>query len=138
MNKKKILLTPADKERLHKNVALFMQQSAGKDSPRIQQLARLLETAELREPDAMPEEVVTMHSVVSLVATDHENRQEYRLVYPSQSDAFERKISVLSAMGLALLGSRVGDDIEWEGPRGMRRYRLEAILEQGCRTPQHA
>ncbi len=138
MHKKKILLTAADKERLGKNVDMLMQQSAGKDSPRIQQLARMLETAELREPEAMPEDVVTMYSLVCLASTNNDSRQEYRLVYPSQSNAFENKISVLSGMGLALLGSRVGDEIVWEGPRGQRCYTLVAILEQGCRAPQHA
>lgn len=138
METKNILLTAADLERLNKNLAVFMEQSTGKESPRIQHLARLLQQAQVVSPEAMPADVVTMHSKVVLESSDNGSRLECTLVYPSQSNAYEGKVSVLSAMGLALLGSRLGDDIVWEGPRGLRSYHLIAIPEQGILAKQHS
>lgn len=137
MAQKKILLTASDLERLEQILSVFMEQSTGKESPRIQQLAYTLEDAQVVNPEDMPHDVVTMHSKVVLEAANDGNRLEYTLVYPSQSNAYEGKISVLSAMGVALLGSRIGEEIVWEGPHGTRSYQLVAIPEQGILAGQH-
>ena len=38
------------------------------------------------------------------------------------------RISVLAPLGTALLGYRVGNEIEWDVPRGVRRLRIDAFL----------
>ena len=40
------------------------------------------------------------------------------LVYPEEADISERRISVLTPVGTALLGLRTGDSITWETPGG--------------------
>ena len=137
MEMKSVLLTASDLERLQKNLAIFMEQSTGKESPRIKQLDKKLQTAQVVDPEHMPANIVTMHSKVLLEDSSNGYQLECTLVYPSQSNAVDGKISVLSAMGLALLGAKIDDEVVWEGANGPRCYRLIDILEQGILKPQH-
>lgn len=43
------------------------------------------------------------------------------LVYPEEADISQRKISVLTPVGTALIGLRAGDAITWETPTGETR-----------------
>jgi regulator of nucleoside diphosphate kinase len=40
------------------------------------------------------------------------------------------RLSVLAPLGTALLGYREGDELDWRMPGGMRRLRVERILDQ--------
>jgi regulator of nucleoside diphosphate kinase len=53
-----------------------------------------------------------------------------RVVYPDKADAARGWISVLAPLGSALLGLRVGQEIEWRMPSGMRRVRVLAVPYQ--------
>jgi len=75
-------------------------------------------------------DVITMNSKVILCELDGERRQELTLVYPSDADPFGEKVSALTPLGAELLGSRVGDVIEWQSRRGTRRARIEGIVFQ--------
>jgi len=52
------------------------------------------------------------------------------VVFPSEADSEQGKISVLAPIGTALLGYRVGDVVEWKVPGGLRRLKVERILYQ--------
>jgi regulator of nucleoside diphosphate kinase len=54
----------------------------------------------------------------------------YTLVFPSEANFDEGKISVLAPVGTAMLGYRVGDSIEWEVPSGRRRLKVEELIYQ--------
>jgi regulator of nucleoside diphosphate kinase len=54
-------------------------------------------------------------------------RHELTLVLPRESDAGTGRVSVLAPLGTALLGYRVGDEIEWLMPGGLRRLRIEEV-----------
>ena len=43
---------------------------------------------------------------------------ELTLVYPDQADLSAGRISIMAPVGMALLGLRVGQTIEWPGPQG--------------------
>jgi regulator of nucleoside diphosphate kinase len=43
---------------------------------------------------------------------------------------FDGRLSVLSGLGIKLVGQRVGDIVEWEVPAGVRRLRIDKILFQ--------
>jgi regulator of nucleoside diphosphate kinase len=55
---------------------------------------------------------------------------DYTIVMPGEADYEAGKISVLAPVGTALLGDRVGDEIAWDVPRGMRRLRIDAVRIQ--------
>lgn len=58
---------------------------------------------------------------------------DLRLVYPEGLVAFDDGfdlVSVISPVGAALLGSRVGDVIEWKAPTGIHQGEVLALLYQ--------
>ena len=68
----------------------------------------------------LPADVVSMHS--SVVCIDDVTGVERRvtLVYPGEADITRGRVSVLSPVGMALLGLRIGQSIEWPAPAGNR------------------
>jgi len=89
-----------------------------------------LDRAIIIEPQAVPGDTITMNSLV--VFSDIESREEleYWLVFPRDADLRQRKISVLSPIGCALLGYRIGDLIDVKTPKGARKLKVEKILHQ--------
>jgi regulator of nucleoside diphosphate kinase len=54
----------------------------------------------------------------------------FTLVFPSDADVEQDKISVLAPLGTAVLGYRLGDTFEWKMPGRVRRLKLEQVLYQ--------
>ena len=52
---------------------------------------------------------------------------EYRIVGSQEADVMARAVSEDSPFGKALMGRKVGDEINVEAPRGVIRYRVEKI-----------
>jgi regulator of nucleoside diphosphate kinase len=74
-------------------------------------------------------DVVTMNSQVR-VRNESDRQQVLTLVYDRDADAFGETLSVVSPAGAALLGSRVGDEIELQGRRGWQRLRIDEVVFQ--------
>jgi regulator of nucleoside diphosphate kinase len=81
----------------------------------------------------VPTDVVTMHSKVTVRDLDAGSSRTYTLVFPHEADLPSGRLSVLAPLGTALLGYRVGDEIEWPMPGGVRRVRIESV--QQTRSP---
>jgi regulator of nucleoside diphosphate kinase len=71
-----------------------------------------------------------MNSRVRLTDAGTNEEQVYTVVFPSDANVEQRKISVLAPIGTAILGYRVGDMVEWRVPGGIRKLRIEEILYQ--------
>jgi regulator of nucleoside diphosphate kinase len=94
-------------------------------------LRRELERAVVVSSAAMPPDVATLDSRVRYMDDTEGVRRTVWLVYPSQADAAQGKVSVLAPVGTALLGLSEGESIEWDFPDGSRRrLRLEKVLHQ--------
>jgi len=76
------------------------------------------------------DDTVTMNSKVRARELDTGRSQVLTLVYERDADLFGEKVSVLTPLGAAILGSRVGDVVEWQSRRGPRQLRIERILFQ--------
>ena len=89
-----------------------------------------LARATLAEPADMPADVVTMNSIVRVRDEADGAERELTLVYPRDAAAPDR-VSILAPVGSALLGLRVGDDIDWPLPGGhATRLRVLGIRYQ--------
>jgi regulator of nucleoside diphosphate kinase len=88
-----------------------------------------LDRALVLAPGEMPANVVTMHAVVRVLDLQSGERQELVLVSPAEADVKARRISVLAPLGTALLGYREGDEVEWLMPGGLRRLRIERVIQ---------
>ncbi len=82
------------------------------------------------EPACVPGDVVTMHSTVRIKDLAADRTEIYTLVYPSESDLSAGRLSVLAPLGTALLGHKIGDMVQVEGPAGHRILLVEDIIYQ--------
>lgn len=93
-------------------------------------LAEELESAEVLEPEQVPEDVVTMRSRVRVLDMVSGGELTYTVCYPSEANLEAGRLSVLAPVGTALLGYRVGDVIEWPVPGGVRVLKVVELLHQ--------
>lgn len=89
-----------------------------------------LDRATVVDPDQVPTDLVTMDSKVVYEDCVSGTQRTVRLVYPKDANAAESCVSVLAPIGSALLGLRVGQEIQWRMPSGRRRFRIVAISDQ--------
>jgi regulator of nucleoside diphosphate kinase len=88
-----------------------------------------LEKAEIVEPKNIPPDTITMNSHVQFV-DEFDNDWDYWLVFPEDADLTKNKISILSPIGCALIGYKVGDTVTLFTPRGRRELRVKEVLSQ--------
>jgi regulator of nucleoside diphosphate kinase len=84
------------------------------------------------EPAELPSDVIAMNSLVWFRDLDTEEIEHYQLVYPPDADVLQDRISVLAPIGMALLGFRRGDIVEWNVPRGRRRLEIMRVAQQSA------
>lgn len=78
--------------------------------------------------EELPRDVVAMRSRVLIMLDDEE--KEITLVYPNEANLSTGKISILSPVGTAIIGYRVGDVVNWLTPGGLKRIRIKKVLYQ--------
>lgn len=83
-------------------------------------LAESLEAATVVPASELPSTVVSMNSVVEYVELPGGTVRDVVLVHPAAADVSSGRISVLSPVGRALLGRKVGDICEVTVPNGSR------------------
>lgn len=90
-----------------------------------------LNRAEVRTTEAMPADVVTMHSTVECIDESTGERHRLTLVYPHEADVERNRVSILAPVGSALLGLSVGQRIDWPHAGGrVLRLRVTGIAYQ--------
>ena len=125
-----IYITELDRQRLEKLIELAGERSRRANHLYLARLEEELERAETVAPAEMPADVITMRSRVRLRDLNTGEEMVYTLVFPSEANFDEGKISVLAPVGTAMLGYRAGDTIEWQVPSGLRRLTVEELLYQ--------
>lgn len=95
-----------------------LRQLSGRAGP--EQLSDLLDEAEILEARDAPGDLVTMYAQVAVEDTRTRRRHDFVLCYPGQSEPRDGHISVLSPVGLALIGLRTGATATWHSPAGER------------------
>lgn len=78
-----------------------------------------LQRAKVVHPDEVPADVVTMDTKVRFRSGS--NERTVTLVYPEQADILKGLLSILTPVGVALLGVAVGDSMLWRGLDGETR-----------------
>lgn len=111
-----IVVSSLDMERLETLLDSLPSAQAGTREALLEELAR----ADLVEPQDMPVDVVTMNSRVRFVLDGASEEFDMSLAYPKDVNGAPDKLSVLTPVGNALLGLRVGDTIDWTRPDGAR------------------
>jgi regulator of nucleoside diphosphate kinase len=126
MNQAKIIVTEFDKKRLEQMIANHLL-AHNPDVEHLMDLNQELGRAEIVLPEEIPNDVVTMNSKVTIRDVETKEVETYSLVFPSGADIAQNKISILSPVGTALIGCRVGDVVEWKVPAGIRKLEVNTI-----------
>ncbi len=124
---RELIISRIDRERLNKLIEDAIYGSREPD-PSYRALQQEIVRARVVEPQALPENVLTMRSR-ALIALDGEE-EEAQLVYPDEADWTRGCLSVLSPVGMALLGYREGDKIQWDVAGGRTSIEIRRILYQ--------
>jgi regulator of nucleoside diphosphate kinase len=127
MRDRPIFITELDAAKLRGLLAAFA--TAQRDQSRLEELAVELERAYVVAAADMPGDVITMDTRVQVADLMTGERQELVLVFPGQADVAAQRVSVLAPIGTALLGYREGDEVEWATPGGLRRLRIERVVQ---------
>lgn len=96
----------------------------------LERLEAELDRRRLLPSDEVPPDVITLNSRVQLFELDTGETFTCTLVLPHDADIGQLRISILSPVGLAMLGQRVGDIFESSAPGGAKRLEVTAIWYQ--------
>ena len=76
---------------------------------------------------AFPNHTIRLGSKVTLFVTGTKTKSRFTIVLPEEADLSERKISVLSPIGAALIGFRETEDLEMKVPAGIKKFKIMEV-----------
>jgi transcription elongation factor GreA len=95
---------------------------------KIQEIENNLALSDVIDLAAMATDKAVFGTVVNIEEMDTGKSIKYQLVGPFESDINENKISVTAPLGKALIGKKIGDEIEVKAPGGVRKFEIVDIL----------
>ena len=90
-----------------------------------------LKKAKLVSRDEFPSDVVRLNSTVRIKPADKDQVMELMIVLPDKADIKERKISIMSPVGTALIGFRQGENVKWQVPSGKKTFTILEVNNAG-------
>ena len=127
--KNSIYITSQDKQRLEELLA-EVSVSDPRQHGDLKLLEEELRRAVIVEPKEIPGDVITMNSRAEMRDLESGEIVAFTLVFPSEANIDEEKISVLAPIGAGMLGYRVGDEFEWNVPDGVRHMKVTKVHYQ--------
>ncbi len=127
---KKIYITTDNFRKLQETIDSLRLLADVLEKESLDKLEAELRRATIIDQDKTPDDVVTMNSTVCLMDIESGKEETYKLVYPSDADIEENKISVLAPIGTAIIGYKAGDVVEWRVPAGARKILIKEIIHQ--------
>jgi regulator of nucleoside diphosphate kinase len=123
------LISKSDFERLTETINIAREIGEGRNIV-LGKLKKVIREARIVPTEKMPKNIVTMNSAGKILWLD---TREERLFWLGFSEALNHdgnKVSIFSSLGIALLGSRAGEDAAQEVPTGRRLFRVVKLLYQ--------
>lgn len=87
-------------------------------------LAYELSRAEVVKKDKVPADRVRINSKVTIEDQQSKIKTTVTIVEPDNADMKQQRISFLTPIGSALIGFKIGDEVEWKMPVGIRKYKI--------------
>ncbi len=109
---------------------LLIAECSGNDAPYLERLKAELDKARVLPPKDVPGNVVTMNSIVRIKDLDTGEEKTFALVFPGKAGAGGKAVSILAPIGIALIGYKEGDIIEWHIPGADIRLQIMEIVYQ--------
>lgn len=93
-------------------------------------LSAELKRAVVVSKNELPKNTVRINSKVTVLELRNEKIMDFTLVMPAHADMPNGKISILTPMGAAIIGFRKGDEVEWQVPGGLKRFRILDVVNR--------
>lgn len=122
---KKIRITVYDLERLEELLRIARNQGR-----RYIKLEKKLEDAEVFFSYDIPANVVTMNSRILVKNRDTDQEKFVQVVFPAEENLDQGMLSILSPAGIALIGCKAGDVVQWKEPSGLKTLKIEEVAYQ--------
>lgn len=90
-------------------------------------LEKEMKLANICPAKSIPENVVGINTSVLIRDIETAEELSFDLVAPSEARIKNNKVSILSAIGLALVGYEAGHEVSWEMPEGLKTYKIEKV-----------
>jgi len=87
-------------------------------------LASELHRAVIVKKEAFPPHTVRLNSKVSVLDLETQKVMAFTIVMPKHADIRQHKVSILTPMGTALIGFRKEEEVQWQVPAGLKRFRI--------------
>lgn len=101
---------------------------------RIEEIDNILKNAEVVVEEDVDVNVINIGCKVKLKDIEFDEEMEYKIVGSTEADVLNGKVSNESPVGIALIGSKVGDTIEVETPTGeMIQYEILEIQKSAAK-----
>ena len=94
---------------------------------RIRFKQRVLEFARVIDTTRLGADVVGLLTRVDMTNMNNNSKMTYTLVSPHEANLPEKKLSIKSPIGKALLGKKVGEIVEVHVPAGLLKLRIDSI-----------
>ena len=124
--KNPIYVTSQDKQRLE-DLLMEVEVSDPRKHGDLKALTEELHRAVIIDPKDVFADVITMNSRAEMRDLESGETVAFTLVFPSEANIDEERISVLAPIGAGMLGYRVGDEFTWNVPGGLRRMRVMKV-----------
>lgn len=125
-----ICISQTDRDRLGNLIELMRNQRDSSNATYVNKLEDELEFAEVVALEDIPSDVITMRSKVKLKDLDTNAEEVYSIVFPTEANSGEGKISILAPLATAILGRKRGDTVEFQAPSRLRRLKVLEVLYQ--------
>jgi regulator of nucleoside diphosphate kinase len=130
MTQTTIYITKTDAERLGNLIELTRDHGDRGNLAYVNTLEEELDFAEIVPSTNVRSSVVTMRSKIKLRDLDTGEENTYSIVFPSEADLDEGKISILTPLATAVLGRELGETVEFQAPARLRRLKITKIVYQ--------
>lgn len=94
---------------------------------RIDELEKILKNAEVVVEDEVDLDTINIGCMVKVFDKEYDEEIEFKIVGSTEANSLEGKISNESPVGSALLGKKVGDEVDVETQMGIMGYKVLSI-----------
>ncbi len=103
------------------------KEEQGMIEAKISDLESKIALAEVIEPSEIKSDKIQFGATVTLSEADTAKIKKYKIVGDFESDINKGYISIFSPLAHAMLGKKIGDEVEVTTPKGIRYYEVNKI-----------
>lgn len=127
----KPILTNSDYKTIH---SLLQNLPASLKGREVSQLQQEIKSAEIIPDETISEDIIQLNSKFEVQELLSGKFMNLQLVLPHQADLKQNKISILSPLGVALIGFRQGMTVEWTLPGGLKKLKIISVEKSAKST----